>query len=366
MRRARARPVCRRCPRSATQRPRTRPARRAHRRRPRQARVADGAKRELRSGLLPRTIPPPSESSTPPCSSNRSVCARKAMQSRAPHAVLRTHGPRTSLSCRCRDPQRPSLGLGVVPGAGTPCHCPSAGCSTAASGLRPRASGWMLRCARSGSTRTAQDARVRRVAVDARCGDERSLRVVRVEHADVSSVRTAVALRMTTTKHGISLNNPAQDPHPGATPCQPRVRCAELVGPSEAKVAKSVPAAPHLVRSRRVADRDLGARTRPKATAWRRACRAEQGPCPAERDACRRTKAGRHGGAGTSKPSSPARHAAETCAGLVSPGPSEISCAGVGGARLLRQEFVRPQRTKVEDRYPLLSTSHLIPHRRLS
>jgi hypothetical protein len=85
---------------------------------------------------------------------------------------------------------------------------------------------------------------------------------------------------------------------------------------------------PHLVRSRRVADRDLGARTRPKAAAWRRACRAEQGPCPAERDACRRTKAGRHGGAGTSKPSSPARHAAETCAGLVSSGPSEISCAG--------------------------------------
>src|ERR671937_1063952 len=35
-------------------------------------------------------------------------------------------------------------------------------------------------------------------------------------------------------------------------------------------------------------------------------------------DACRRTKAGRHGRAGTSKPSSPARHAAETCAGLVS------------------------------------------------
>jgi hypothetical protein len=83
-----------------------------------------------------------------------------------------------------------------------------------------------------------------------------------------------------------------------------------------------------LVRSRRVADRGLGARTRPKAAAWRRACRAEQGPGPAERDACRRTKAGRHGGAGTSKPSSPARHAAETCAGLVSSGPSEISCAG--------------------------------------
>jgi hypothetical protein len=51
--------------------------------------------------------------------------------------------------------------------------------------------------------------------------------------------------------------------------------------------------------------------------------------CPAERDACRRTKAGRHGGARTSKPSSPARHAAETCAGLLSSGPSEISCAGV-------------------------------------
>ena len=52
----------------------------------------------------------------------------------------------------------------------------------------------------------------------------------------------------------------------------------------------------------------LGARTRPKAAAWRRECRAEQGPCPAERDACRRTKAGRHGGAGTSKPSSPGRN----------------------------------------------------------
>jgi Transposase len=38
----------------------------------------------------------------------------------------------------------------------------------------------------------------------------------------------------------------------------------------------------------------------------------------------------------------------------------------VGGARLLRQELVGPQRTKVQDRYPLLSTSHLIPHRRLS
>jgi hypothetical protein len=66
-----------------------------------------------------------------------------------------------------------------------------------------------------------------------------------------------------------------------------------------------------------------------KRAAWRRACRAEQGLCPAERDACRRTKAGRLGGAGTSKPSSPARHAAETCAGLVSSGPSEISCADV-------------------------------------
>jgi hypothetical protein len=83
-----------------------------------------------------------------------------------------------------------------------------------------------------------------------------------------------------------------------------------------------------IVRSRRLADRDLGARTRPKAAAWRRACRAEQGRCPAERDACRRTKAGRHGGAGTSKPSGPARHAGETCVGLVSSGPSEISCAG--------------------------------------
>jgi hypothetical protein len=76
-----------------------------------------------------------------------------------------------------------------------------------------------------------------------------------------------------------------------------------------------LPRLARVVRSRRVADRDLGARTRPKAAAWRRACRAEQGPCPAERDACRRTKAGRHGGAGTSKPSSPARHAAETWRG---------------------------------------------------
>ena len=59
-----------------------------------------------------------------------------------------------------------------------------------------------------------------------------------------------------------------------------------------------------------------------------RACRAEQGRCPAERDACRRTKAGRHGGAGTSKPSSPARRAAETCAGLVSSGPSKAARPG--------------------------------------
>jgi hypothetical protein len=50
-------------------------------------------------------------------------------------------------------------------------------------------------------------------------------------------------------------------------------------------------------------------------------------------------------------------------------GPPEISCEGgiaLAARGLLRQELVGPQRTKVQDRYPLLSTSHLIPHRRLS